>query len=127
MVEDLIKRLNRYVESLAPPMSKRYIGEAIDLLEQQAARITSLESERDALLAAAGKEAVASSCESCDGERLIGSHACPDCHPAQAAQSVEPDERAAKPGLEDYLKETERMERVMKALDRVTYKPGTEK
>jgi hypothetical protein len=67
MVEDLIKRLNRYVESLAPPMSKRYIGEAIDLLEQQAARITSLESERDALLAAAGKEAVAWQVRRADG------------------------------------------------------------
>jgi hypothetical protein len=32
---------------------------AADLIEQQAARLTALESERDALLAAAGKEAVA--------------------------------------------------------------------
>jgi hypothetical protein len=32
--------------------------DAADLIEQQAARLTALESERDALLAAAGKEAV---------------------------------------------------------------------
>jgi hypothetical protein len=33
------------------------VDEAADLIEQQAARVTALESERDALLAAAGKEA----------------------------------------------------------------------
>jgi hypothetical protein len=72
MVEDLIKRLNRYVESLAPPMSKRYIGEAIDMIEQQAARLTALESERDALLAAAGKEAAGTPIEGSPAFALRG-------------------------------------------------------
>jgi hypothetical protein len=56
MVEDLIKRLRDTVEE-EPGHGLR--NDAADLIEQQAARLTALESERDALLAAAGKEAVA--------------------------------------------------------------------
>jgi predicted GNAT superfamily acetyltransferase len=56
MVEDLIKRLRDTVDEEAGHGVR---NEAADLLEQQAARLTALESERDALLAAAGKEAVA--------------------------------------------------------------------
>jgi hypothetical protein len=52
MVEDLIKRLRTF--GLASIDDRK---EAADLIEQQAARLTALESERDALLAAAGKEA----------------------------------------------------------------------
>jgi hypothetical protein len=52
MVEDLIKRLRMNTASWD------HQREAADLIEQQAARLTALESERDALLAAAGKEAV---------------------------------------------------------------------
>jgi hypothetical protein len=55
------------------------ILEIIDLIEQQSARLTALESERDALLAAAGKEAVkgepvAYGChvDLCDGDKPDG-------------------------------------------------------
>jgi hypothetical protein len=62
MVEDLIKHLRdqaaifRAEDRLGRGAAK--LEEAADLIEQQAARLTALESERDALLAAAGKEAV---------------------------------------------------------------------
>ncbi|MFL9943667.1 hypothetical protein [Paraburkholderia graminis] len=55
MVEDLIKRLRNWRDMHLSGLAR----EAADLIEQQAARLTALESERDALLAAAGKEAVA--------------------------------------------------------------------
>jgi len=55
MVEDLIKRLSN--ASIIPTVDECL--KAADLIEQQAARLTALKSERDALLAAAGKEAVA--------------------------------------------------------------------
>ncbi|MFM0487955.1 DUF551 domain-containing protein [Paraburkholderia graminis] len=54
MVEDLIKRLSN--ASIIPTVDECL--KAAGLIEQQAARLTALESERDALLAAAGKEAV---------------------------------------------------------------------
>jgi hypothetical protein len=62
MVEDLIKRIRRDVaiwEAGDDLQSSQPMIDAADLIEQQAARLTALESERDALLAAAGKEAVA--------------------------------------------------------------------
>jgi hypothetical protein len=60
MVEDLIKRLRLFHEMRAPiPSVPSIATEAADMIEQQADRLTALESERDALLAAAGKEAVA--------------------------------------------------------------------
>jgi len=65
MVEDLINALRRIAKvsygatiEEARSVSKTQ-REAADLLEQQSDRLTALESERDALLAAAGKEAVA--------------------------------------------------------------------
>jgi hypothetical protein len=64
MVEDLINALRRIAKvsygatiEEARSVSKTQ-REAADLLEQQSAHLTALESERDALLAAAGKEAV---------------------------------------------------------------------
>jgi hypothetical protein len=54
MVEDLIKRLRNWRDTHLSGLAR----EAADLIEQQAARLAALESERDALLAAAGKEAV---------------------------------------------------------------------
>lgn len=63
------------------------VDNAADLIEQQAARIATLEAQ----IAEAGKqESVAASCESCDGEGLIGSHACPDCRPDSGEKSVGP-------------------------------------
>jgi hypothetical protein len=62
MVEDLIKRIRRDVaiwEAGDDLQSSQPMIDAADLIEQQAARLTALEAERDALLAAAGKEAVA--------------------------------------------------------------------
>jgi hypothetical protein len=59
MVEDLIKRLrSQQAVDGRPHEVEKLTDEAADLIEQQAARLTALESERDALLAAAGKEAV---------------------------------------------------------------------
>jgi hypothetical protein len=59
MVEDLIKRLSKVpnVESLGI-FVRQLLHEAADAIESANTRLTALESERDALLAAAGKEAV---------------------------------------------------------------------
>jgi hypothetical protein len=62
MVEDLIKRIRRDVavwEAGDDLQSSQPMIDAANLIEHQGARLTALESERDALLAAAGKEAVA--------------------------------------------------------------------
>ncbi|MEX3914817.1 hypothetical protein AB4Y43_01030 [Paraburkholderia sp. BR10872] len=44
MTDELIKRLRHYIDSLAPPMAKRYIEEAIRELETQSAMLATLES-----------------------------------------------------------------------------------
>jgi hypothetical protein len=62
MVEDLIKRLREratVASVLGEHANAALFADSADLIEQQAARLAALESERDALLAAAGKEAVA--------------------------------------------------------------------
>jgi hypothetical protein len=70
MVEDLIKRLREratVASVLGEHANAALFADSADLLEQQATRLTALESERDALLAAAGKEAVAWQVRRADG------------------------------------------------------------
>ncbi|MFP3428783.1 hypothetical protein SB781_03435 [Paraburkholderia sp. SIMBA_061] len=68
MVEDLIKRLRNWRDTHLSGLAR----EAADLIEQQAARLAALKSERDALLAAAGKEAAGTPIEGSPAFALRG-------------------------------------------------------